>query len=80
MTYLIASEARKTLYKLIDEVAISHEPTLIKGKRNAAVLISADDWEDLQETIFVASNKELSDSIIKGLNTPIKECNILRLK
>ncbi|WP_341790234.1 type II toxin-antitoxin system Phd/YefM family antitoxin [Rickettsia endosymbiont of Polydrusus tereticollis] len=75
MTYLIASEARKSLYKLIDEVTASHEPTLIKGKRNVAVLISLDDWEDIQETIFVASNKELSDSIIKGLNTPFEKCS-----
>lgn len=74
MTYLIASEARKGLYKLIDEVAISHEPALIKGKRNAAVLISASDWEDIKETLLVASNKKLSDSIIKGLNTPFEEC------
>ncbi|MCC8369304.1 MAG: type II toxin-antitoxin system prevent-host-death family antitoxin [Rickettsia endosymbiont of Oxypoda opaca] len=79
MTYLIASEARKSLYKLIDEVAVSHEPTLIKGKRNAAVLISLDDWEDIEETLFVASNKKLSDSIIEGLNTPIEKCSIIRL-
>lgn len=76
MTYFIVSEARnrKSLYKLIDEVTASHEPILIKGKRNTAVLISLDDWEDIQETIFVASNKELSDSIIDGLNTPIEKC------
>jgi len=76
MSYLIASEARKNLYKLIDDVSASHEPTLIKGKRNSAVLISASDWEDIKETLFVASNKELSDSIIKGLNTPFEACSI----
>ena len=76
MTYLIASEARKSLYKLIDQSATSHEPTIIKGKRNTAVLISIDDWEDIQETIFVASNTELSQSIIEGLNTPFDKCSI----
>ena len=75
MSYLIASEARKTLYTLIDEVAIKHEPTLIKGKRNTAVLLSVEDWEDIQETLLVASNKELSDSLIKGKNTPYEECS-----
>lgn len=75
MTCLIASDARKSLYKLIDEVAISHEPTLIKGKRNSAILISVDDWKDIQETLLVASNKKLSDSIIKGLNTSFDECS-----
>lgn len=75
MTYLIASEARKNLYQLIDQVAISHEPTTIKGKRNTAVLVSSDDWEDIKETLFVAANKELSDSIIRGLATSFEDCN-----
>ncbi|ABV79880.1 MULTISPECIES: hypothetical protein [Rickettsia] len=35
--------------------------------------------EDIQETIFVASNKELSDSIIEGLNTPIEKCIPIKL-
>lgn len=75
MTYLIASVARKSLYKLIDEIAVTHEPTVIKGKRNAAVLVSAEDWEDIQETLFVASNKELSASIIEGLSADFKNCS-----
>lgn len=75
MSYLIASEARKNLYQLIDQVGLNHEPTIIKGKRNSAVLISFKDWEDIQETLFVASNKELSESIIKGLETEFKDCS-----
>jgi len=75
MGYLIASEARKTLYKLIDDVAVNHEPTLIKGKRNTAVLLSSEDWEDIQETLLVASNKKLSDSLLKGKNTPYEKCS-----
>jgi antitoxin YefM len=75
MSYLIASEARKTLYTLIDQVAVNHEPTLIKGKRNTAVLISVEDWEDIQETLLLASNKKLSDSLIKGKNTPYSKCS-----
>ncbi|HJD56917.1 MULTISPECIES: type II toxin-antitoxin system Phd/YefM family antitoxin [unclassified Candidatus Tisiphia] len=74
MAYLVASEARKNLYKLIDMVAEEHEPTIIKGKRNTAVLISKQDWEDIQETLLVAKNKELSQSIIKGLTTDFKDC------
>ena len=75
MSYLIASEARKTLYKLIDEVAVSHEPALIKGKRNTAVLLSSEDWEDIQETLFVTSNKKLSDSLLKGRNISYEDCS-----
>lgn len=75
MTYMIASEARKNFYQLIDQIAVSHEPATIKGKRNKAVLISFDDWEDIKETLYVASNRELSDSIIKGLATDFEDCS-----
>jgi len=34
MATLTASEARINLYRLIDEVASSHEPVQITGKRN----------------------------------------------
>ncbi len=44
MTTLSATEARKRLYALIDEVVQSHEPVQITGKRSNAVLLSQDDW------------------------------------
>ena len=74
MSYMIASEARKKLYQLIDQVSESHEPALIKGKRNTAVLLSNEDWEDIKETLFVATNTDLSKSIIKGLATDFEDC------
>ena len=50
MTTLTATEARKRLYSLVDEVKESHEPVQIVGKRSSAVLISEDDWRAIQET------------------------------
>ncbi|RZL38895.1 MAG: Txe/YoeB family addiction module toxin [Rubrivivax sp.] len=50
MTTLTASEARTNLYRLIDETAESHQPITISGKRNDAVLVSAEDWNAIQET------------------------------
>ena len=75
MNILIANEARKSLYRLIDEVSKSHEPTLIKGKRNAAVLISAEDWEDITETLMVANDKDLSDSLLRGKEISFDKCS-----
>lgn len=74
MTILITNEARKKLYQLIDQVAENHEPTLIKGKRNTAVLISEKDWQDIEETLFVANNTRLSKSLLKGLKTKFEDC------
>lgn len=45
MIAITATEARANLYRLIDEAASSHQPLLISGKRNRAVLISEEDWE-----------------------------------
>ncbi len=44
MTTLTASDARKRLYNLVDEVKDTHVPVQIVGKRNSAVLISEEDW------------------------------------
>ena len=75
MMALTATEARKKLYALLDDVAASHEPIHITGKRNSAVLISADDWRAIQETLYLHSVPGMTDSIIAGLNTPLNECS-----
>jgi PHD/YefM family antitoxin component YafN of YafNO toxin-antitoxin module len=43
MQTLSASEARANLYRLIDDAATSHEPVVITGKRNNAILIAEED-------------------------------------
>lgn len=55
MNIITASEARANIFRLMDEVAMTHEPITITGKRNNAVLISEDDWRSIQETIYLAS-------------------------
>jgi antitoxin YefM len=75
MTTLTATEARAKLYKLLDEVAESHQPIMITGKRANAVLIAEDDWRAIEETIFLLSIPGMRESIIEGLNTPIDECS-----
>ena len=42
MTTMSATEARKQLYKLLDDVSQSHEPVQITGKRGNAVLADLD--------------------------------------
>lgn len=74
MTTLSASEARKRLYSLVDEVKASHTPVQIVGKRNSAVLISEEDWRAIEETLYLTSMPELRESIKKGLETPLDRC------
>ncbi len=75
MTTLSASEARKRLYSLVDEVKESHEPVQIVGKRSSAVLISEEDWKAIEETLYLASIPGMRESIKKGLKTPVGKCS-----
>ena len=74
MTPVSANEARDNLQRLIDETAASHEPLLISGERNSAVLVSAEDWESIQETLYLLSIPGMRESIREGLATPTDEC------
>ena len=74
MTTLTATEARKKLYTLLDEVALSHEPVQIAGKRNSAVLVSAEDWRAIRETLLLLGIPGMRESIREGMNTPPEEC------
>ncbi|MDP3478373.1 MAG: type II toxin-antitoxin system Phd/YefM family antitoxin [Desulfoprunum sp.] len=75
MTTLTATEARKCLYSLVDDVAESHVPIQIVGKRNSAVLISEEDWRAIQETLYLTSIPGMRESITEGMKTPAGECD-----
>ncbi|HFQ93326.1 MAG TPA: type II toxin-antitoxin system Phd/YefM family antitoxin [Anaerolineae bacterium] len=75
MPTLTATEARAKLYNLLDEVAATHEPVLITGKRANAVLLSEEDWRAVEETLYLLSIPGMRESIIEGLNTPIEQCS-----
>ncbi|MEJ2586400.1 MAG: type II toxin-antitoxin system Phd/YefM family antitoxin [Deltaproteobacteria bacterium] len=74
MSTLTATEARKRLYTLVDDVAESHDPVQIVGKRNSAVLVSEEDWRAIQETLYLTSIPEMRESIREGLKTPVEAC------
>lgn len=63
MQILTASEARANLYRLMDQTAESHQPVTIAGKRHSAVLLSAEDWEAIQETLFLLSIPGMRESV-----------------
>ena len=73
MNALSASEARANLYRLMDETASSHKPVLISGKRNNAVLIAADDWSAIQETLHLLSVPGMRESIKAGMAEPLEK-------
>ena len=60
MTTLPVADARANLSKLIDEASTTHERfEITRNGRRAAVLIGADDYDAMRETISVLSDAAL---------------------
>ena len=74
MENLTASTARANLYRLMDQTAASHEPITILGKRNNAVLVSAEDWQAIQETLYLLSVPGMRESIKEGMQESVESC------
>lgn len=75
MTTLKATEARTKLYGLIDEAAATHQSILIINKRRNAVLLSEEDWNAINKTLYLLSIPGMRESIREGLNTTLNECD-----
>lgn len=73
MKQIKVTDARNSIYKIIDEVNETHEPYAIHGKRGNAVLMSEEDYRSIQETLYLLSIPNMRESIIEGLNTPLSE-------
>jgi antitoxin YefM len=73
MTSLPVTQARSRLYQLLDDAAASHQPIQITGKRSNAVLIAEEDWQSIQETLYLCSVPGMRNSIRKGMAEPLSQ-------
>lgn len=61
------SAAKAKLNELVDDAARTHEHiTFTKNGSPAAVLISADEWESIQETLFWQSQPGIREDIAQA--------------
>ena len=74
MTTLSATEARAKLHKLIDDAAVSQKPVVITGKRGNAVLLAEDDWNAINETLYLLSVPGMRGSILEGMRETLDNC------
>jgi len=58
MVAITATEARKTFFELIKQTNQQHEIIEIQHKSGNAVMMSADDYESLQETLYLLSQPD----------------------
>lgn len=67
-----------TLSSLIDNINQSNQATIITiGNKKKAILISIDEWESIQETLYLISIPGVKNDLIEGKNTPWEECTPL---
>ena len=74
MSAINITNARKELYNLVEDVNLYSEPTLIVSKKGNAVLVSENDWNAIQETIYLNSIPGMVESIKEGMDTAIEDC------
>jgi len=58
----------------MDQTAESHQPITIAGKRHDAVLIAAEDWQAIQETLYLLSVPGMRESIKEGMAQAPENC------
>ncbi|MGH3679214.1 MAG: type II toxin-antitoxin system Phd/YefM family antitoxin [Natronosporangium sp.] len=64
MQIMSVSKVRDHLNDLVDAVSVTHEQvTITRNGSPAAVLVGADEWESLQETLFWLSRPGTVDSV-----------------
>lgn len=75
MNAMTATKARANLFKLMAFVNDNSQPlTLTNSKGKNAVLIGEDDWNAIQETMYLNSVPGMAESLEKGKNTPLEDC------
>ena len=67
------SQVRSDIYNIMDETSQTHEPILITGKRNNVVMLSQEDWNAIEETLFLNNIPNMVSSIQESMNAPDSE-------
>lgn len=77
MTAISVTKARENIYQILSEVNSSSQPITITNNRGKnAVLISEDDWNAIQETLYLNSIPGMVESIKEAEKEPLEECSV----
>ena len=74
MKTITLAEAQDQIETLVNDTNDDHQPILLSGTEKNAVLIAEEDWNAIQETLYVYSIPNMVESIIEGGETPIEDC------
>ena len=66
MSTINITNARQNLFQLVSDVNIGFNPiTIVNNKGKNAVLISEDEWKNIEETLYLSSIPGLVDDVNK---------------
>lgn len=75
MNAISVTKARENLYQLISDVNTDNNAVIITNNRGEnAVILSEDNWNAVQETLYIMSVPGLAESIIKGGEDVLEDC------
>ena len=75
MTSISITKARANLYQTVADVNEFSRPITITNNRGKnAVLISEDDWNAIQETLYLNSIPGMAESIVEAGKESLEEC------
>lgn len=75
MNVISATKARENIYQLMAEINNSSSPVMVTNtKGKDVVMVGIDDWNALNETLYLCSIPGMAESIIEGGKTPIEDC------
>lgn len=67
MTALTATEARKSLFGLIQQVNDDHTAVEVVSKHGNAVLMSKDDYDAMTETAYLLRNPANAERLLESI-------------
>ena len=76
MVTLTATEARKTFFDLIKRTNQTHDVVRVQHKAGDAIIMSSDDYESLQETLFLLCQPGFKESLSQS-ETEINDGELL---
>jgi Antitoxin of toxin-antitoxin stability system len=74
MTNINITNFRKKMFDYINQAVEFNDVINVSTKNGNAVIINEEDYNGLMETLYLSSNKELREKLIKGIETPLDEC------
>ncbi len=74
METIIINQSQFDLAQIIADINKKNQPIIIEETTGKAILISEQEWKEIQETLYLQSIPGMVESIHQEASTPIEDC------